>query len=85
MNGNHQSPALHLLQFDALRKQLKMKPADVAMRFRELGATATPTKAFGEASDGQASKKYSVVLLPKVSAQVATWLPTIISREQYDS
>lgn len=60
--------SLQPAEFDALRKQLKMKPADVAMRFRELGATATPTKAFGEASDGQASKKYSVVLLPKGAA-----------------
>lgn len=55
----------HSLQFDALRKQLKMKAGDVTMRFRELGATATPAKATEDSSTGQ-ERRYHVVLLPKV-------------------
>lgn len=53
------------LQFDALRKQLKMKAGYVTMRFRELGATATPVKASEDAATGQ-ERQYHVVLLPKV-------------------
>lgn len=55
-------------QFDALRKQLRMKASDVAMRFRELGATTTPAKLSGEGSSGQETRQYHVALLPKGAA-----------------
>lgn len=50
----------HPVQFDALRSQLGMRAGEVAMRFKELGATATPIKITGGVARWARSKIQTV-------------------------
>ena len=67
------------MQFDALRMELKLRPADMASRFRELGATATAIKS-AAAAGGAGSRcgefRCSVPLIVLCHAALYVWVST---------